>query len=130
MLASGLLLFTSEAVKLYYHEAFWVKMTSLLLSMVFTVHGAAKDALADPDRVTAIAAAAQSAVISLLLWFAGRSGRTVDRLFLTLTCVTSPRRPCARRPECRSARSCLRGRRIRRWGPWSPRTDTRSSTAW
>src|SRR5713101_727090 len=31
MLVSGALLFTSEALKCYYHEAFWVKMTSLLL---------------------------------------------------------------------------------------------------
>src|SRR5881296_2745253 len=36
MLASGILLFTSEAIKCYYHIAFWVKMTSLLLAIVFT----------------------------------------------------------------------------------------------
>src|SRR5262249_5970709 len=28
MLVSGVLLFFSEATKLYYHDAFWVKMTS------------------------------------------------------------------------------------------------------
>ena len=36
MVASGILLFTSEATKCYYHMAFWVKMTSLLLALVFT----------------------------------------------------------------------------------------------
>jgi hypothetical protein len=37
MLSSGALLFTSEATKCYYHAAFWVKMTSLLLAILFTV---------------------------------------------------------------------------------------------
>jgi len=36
MIVSGLLLFTSEAVKLYYHEAFWVKMTCLFLALIYT----------------------------------------------------------------------------------------------
>ena len=36
MLASGALLFTSEAIKCYYHAAFWVKMTSLFLAILFT----------------------------------------------------------------------------------------------
>jgi amino acid permease len=36
MLVSGVLLFFSEATKLYYHEAFWVKMTSLGLAILFT----------------------------------------------------------------------------------------------
>jgi uncharacterized membrane protein SirB2 len=51
MVVSGLLLFTSEAVKLYYHEAFWVKMTSLLLSVLFTFTVVRKVALAQPGRV-------------------------------------------------------------------------------
>ena len=37
MLISGVLLFTSEAIKCYYHAAFWVKMTSLLLAILFTL---------------------------------------------------------------------------------------------
>ena len=36
MLTSGILLFLTEATKCYYHAAFWVKMTSLLLAIVFT----------------------------------------------------------------------------------------------
>ena len=51
MLVSGLLLFTSEAVKLYYHEAFWVKMASLALSILFTFTAVRKVSLADPARV-------------------------------------------------------------------------------
>src|SRR5271169_2357801 len=50
MLISGMLLFTSEATKLYYHEAFWVKMISLLLAMIFTFTVTRMVALADPDR--------------------------------------------------------------------------------
>src|SRR5687768_230036 len=35
MLATGVLLFLSEAVKCFYNTAFWIKMTALLLSLVF-----------------------------------------------------------------------------------------------
>src|SRR6266702_2796164 len=54
MLTSGLLLFTSEAVKLYYHGAFWVKMSSLLLSIVFTFTVLRPVALAGEGRVRPI----------------------------------------------------------------------------
>ncbi|HUA84152.1 MAG TPA: DUF6644 family protein [Bryobacteraceae bacterium] len=36
MLVTGSLLFSSEATKCYYHDAFWVKMTSLALAILFT----------------------------------------------------------------------------------------------
>lgn len=36
MLTSGFLLFSSEATKCYYHDAFWVKMSSLALAILFT----------------------------------------------------------------------------------------------
>ena len=51
MLVSGALLFTSEARKCYYHEAFWVKMTSLFLAIVFTFTVRRKVAMADESRV-------------------------------------------------------------------------------
>ena len=35
MLASGISLFMSESIKCYYSPAFWVKMTSLVLALVF-----------------------------------------------------------------------------------------------
>jgi len=77
MLASGFLLFTSEAVKLYYHEAFWVKMTSLFLSLVFTATVQRRTALADPERVTMLRSRAVGAV-SLVLWsLVGVGGRWI-----------------------------------------------------
>jgi hypothetical protein len=64
MIASGLLMFTSEAVKLYYHEAFWFKMASLLLATVFTLTIVRPVALAGGspvrERITGI--------VSLALW--------------------------------------------------------------
>lgn len=66
MLISGMLLFTSEATKLYYHDAFWVKMISLL-AMIFTFTVMRKVALADPDRVGRLWGRA-AALVSLLLW--------------------------------------------------------------
>jgi hypothetical protein len=75
MLASGLLLFTSEAVKLYYHEAFWVKMTSLLLAMLFTFTVVRRAALGDRkspgwNKLTGL--------VSLVLWsLVGIGGRWI-----------------------------------------------------
>jgi hypothetical protein len=75
MLVSGFLLFLSEAVKLYYHEAFWVKMGALLLSIVFTSTVQRRTALAAGvwpllDRAVAL--------VSLLLWFlVGAGGRWI-----------------------------------------------------
>jgi hypothetical protein len=67
MLISGMLLFTSEAIKLYYHEAFWVKMTSLALAMLFTFTVVRPVALADPKRISPWWSKTV-ALISLLLW--------------------------------------------------------------
>ena len=77
MLASGLLLFTSEATKLYYHEAFWVKMTSLLLATGFTFTVLRQVALAEPGRVSPFWSKA-AALISILLWsLVGVGGRWI-----------------------------------------------------
>jgi hypothetical protein len=77
MLVSGLLLFTSEATKLYYHEAFWVKMTSLLLALLFTFTVQRSVALADQDRVRPVWGKAV-ALISILLWSGvGMGGRWI-----------------------------------------------------
>lgn len=67
MLVSGFLLFTSEATKLYYHEAFWVKMISLLLSILFTFTVQRHVALAGPGGVRPLWRRA-AALISLVLW--------------------------------------------------------------
>lgn len=77
MLTSGFLLFTSEAVKLYYHEAFWVKMIALLLAMVFTATVQRRTALADPERLTMWRSRAVG-LVSLSLWFVvGAAGRWI-----------------------------------------------------
>ena len=77
MLASGLLLFTSEATKLYYHGAFWLKMSSLLLSILFTFTVVRRVALADPRRVGLFRSRAV-AFISIVLWsLVGIGGRWI-----------------------------------------------------
>ncbi len=68
MVASGFPLFLSEATKAYYSYAFWIKMTSLFLVIVFTftIHrrvtqgGFAED---NPQL------AKLTGIISLILWF-------------------------------------------------------------
>jgi len=67
MLVTGLLLFTSEAIKLYYHEAFWVKMVSLALSILFTFTVVRRIALAEAGPVRPLWNRAV-AVISIVLW--------------------------------------------------------------
>jgi hypothetical protein len=68
MIASGLLLFMSEATKCYYSPAFWVKMASLLLALVFMVtfrrRAVRTDAASNRPMI-----ARMTAVISLGLWF-------------------------------------------------------------
>lgn len=67
MLGTGLLLFTSEAQKLYYHDAFWVKISALLLSLGFTATVLRRTALADPTRISMLRSRAV-ALVSLSLW--------------------------------------------------------------
>ena len=77
MLSSGFLLFTSEAVKLYYHEAFWVKISALVLSLLFTATVQRRTALADPDRVSVLRGRTVG-LVSLLLWLVvGAGGRWI-----------------------------------------------------
>ena len=51
MLSTGILLFLAEAIKCYYSPAFAVKMTSLLLALIFTFTVHRKVVLADESRV-------------------------------------------------------------------------------
>ncbi len=68
MFVSGTPLFLSETLKCLYNFAFWVKMTSLLLVLVFTFtvvrHVMQMDLT--PDRKVL---ARSTAIISLVLWF-------------------------------------------------------------
>jgi hypothetical protein len=68
MFVSGIPLFLSESIKCYYSFAFWVKMTSLFLVLVFTftVYRHVSRADLTPERA---GLARLMAVISLALWF-------------------------------------------------------------
>jgi hypothetical protein len=67
MLPTGFLLFVSEAVKCYQSAAFWVKMTSLFLAIVFTFTVRRRVANADEGRVAPLWTKVV-ALVSLTLW--------------------------------------------------------------
>jgi hypothetical protein len=67
MLITGGLLFLSEAIKCYYHGAFWFKMSSLLLAIVFTFTVQRKVTMADEIRVRPIWGKVV-ALVSVALW--------------------------------------------------------------
>ena len=67
MLATGIPLFLSEAIKCYYNTSFWVKITTLPVAIVFAL--LVRDRVA---RITATEATATTklvALISMALWF-------------------------------------------------------------
>jgi hypothetical protein len=77
MLPTGILLFLSESKKCYYSDAFWVKMTSLFLAILFTFTLHRKVAAADEKRVRGIWFKLV-ALVSLTLWFTvGAAGRWI-----------------------------------------------------
>ena len=77
MLITGILLFTSEAIKCYYHAAFWFKMTSLFLVIVFTFTVRRKVAAADETRVGPLWGKLV-ALVSVTLWYVvGAAGRWI-----------------------------------------------------
>jgi hypothetical protein len=77
MLVTGVGLFLSEATKCYYSTPFWVKMTSLLLAMVFAFTVRRRVALADEGRVRPVWNRVVG-LVSLLLWFGvGAGGRWI-----------------------------------------------------
>ena len=75
MLPTGFLLFLSESIKCYYSDAFWVKMTSLLLAIVFTFTVRRKVAMAEETgRLSRFFVA----LVSLTLWCGvGAGGRWI-----------------------------------------------------
>ena len=77
MLVTGVGLFVSEATKCYYSTPFWVKMTSLLLAMIFAFTVRRRVALAGEGQVRPIWLKVV-AVVSLVLWFGvGAAGRWI-----------------------------------------------------
>jgi uncharacterized membrane protein SirB2 len=67
MLCTGVLLFLSEAVKCYNSFAFWVKITSLALAIVFAYTIRRRVATADQTRIAPIWSKLVGAT-SILLW--------------------------------------------------------------
>lgn len=65
MLATGVLLFLSEAIKCYYSQAFWVKITTLPLALLFTF--AVRERVAAASHVAGAPVAATGA-LSIALW--------------------------------------------------------------
>ena len=77
MLITGILLFLSESVKCYYSPAFWFKMGSLSLAMLFTFTVRRMVTMADEDRVGPIRGRLV-AMVSLMLWAGvGAGGRWI-----------------------------------------------------
>jgi hypothetical protein len=77
MLVTGIALFMSEAVKCYYSTPFWVKMTSLLLAMIFTFTVRRRVTRADAALARPIVYKLV-ALVSLTLWFGvGAGGRWI-----------------------------------------------------
>jgi hypothetical protein len=67
MIITGGLLFLSEAIKCYYHDAFWFKMSSLFLAIVFTFTIQRKVIMSDETRVSPVWSKVV-AIVSVLLW--------------------------------------------------------------
>jgi hypothetical protein len=67
MVATGSLMFMSEAIKCYYHPAFWVKMTSLFLAIVFTFTVHKKVVMEDEARMGPLWSKLV-ALVSVMLW--------------------------------------------------------------
>jgi hypothetical protein len=66
MFASGFPLFLSEAIKCYYSFAFWIKMTSLFLVLIFTFTVQRRVTQGPADQPLAFKL---TGVVSLVLWF-------------------------------------------------------------
>ena len=77
MLVTGMMLFTSEALRCYYSPPFWWKMYFLLAAMVFTFTVRHKVARADEGKLRPVWGKL-TALVSLLLWTGvGISGRWI-----------------------------------------------------
>jgi hypothetical protein len=68
MVATGVPLLLSEAIKCYYSQAFWVKITTLVPALLFAVTVRRRIA-AGADGERSRAALALTGMVSLALWF-------------------------------------------------------------
>jgi len=69
MLVTGISLYTSEATKCYGSAAFWIKMISLVLAIVFTFTVRRKITMDDEQHVLARTSRSVG-LVSVGLWFA------------------------------------------------------------
>ena len=77
MAVTGLLLFLSESVKCYYSPAFWFKMESLTLAILFTFTIRRAVTLKDDARIGPMWGKLV-AIVSLMLWAGvGAGGRWI-----------------------------------------------------
>ncbi len=67
MIASGVALYASEATKCYASPAFWIKMISLFLVIVFTFTVRRKVTLTEESRISPFASKG-AALVSIALW--------------------------------------------------------------
>lgn len=67
MLATGLLLFLSEAVKCYYNQAFWLKITTLPVALLFTL--VVRERVAASEMLDTSGRSRLIGAVSLALWF-------------------------------------------------------------
>ena len=67
MILTGIPLFLSEAIKCYYSQAFWVKITTLVPAIVFAL--TMRRRVVSPDRQPGRLTMTLTAVASLALWF-------------------------------------------------------------
>jgi hypothetical protein len=67
MILTGIPLFASEAIKCYYSQAFWVKITTLVPAIVFAL--TMRRRVVSPDRQPGRVTMALTGMASLALWF-------------------------------------------------------------
>ena len=67
MVATGTALFLSESVKCYYNQAFWVKITTLPVALLFTL--TVRQRVARTGALKTTASTKLTAIVSLVLWF-------------------------------------------------------------
>ena len=68
MLVTGYLLYSSEATKCYASVAFWIKIASLLLAMLFT-YTVKRSVAAGDERTVSVGTSRLVGAVSIALWF-------------------------------------------------------------
>ena len=72
MIVTGVPLMLSEAIKTYYNTAFWVKISTLPVAILFTF--AVRERLTRDDALTVSAKTRLVAAVSVALWFTVAAG--------------------------------------------------------